>query len=163
MKQIFNPVIAIASVLAIISAGCSAVGETKSSANSNSEKTLRANADIRGQWYIDNIVFSDTDNVRPAEAAPGARQYIIFEDSTYYIMTNCNSISGGYKVKGNSITLGDGPMTGMACDNMETEDALRRILPHISKFDMQNDSVLRLNTSTPSEYILLRKASPEIK
>lgn len=78
-------------------------------------------------------------------------------------MTNCNSLSGSYTVKGDTITLGDGAMTEMACDDMRTEDALRRILPHISTVDVQNDSVVRLNGSTPAECILLRKAKTEIK
>ena len=73
-------------------------------------------------------------------------------------MTNCNSISGQYTVKGDSITLGDGAMTEMACDNMATEDALRRILPRISTMDTQSDSVIRLNGTTPAECILLKKS-----
>ena len=91
------------------------------------------------------------------------RQYIVFEDSTYYIMTNCNSFNGSYTVKGDSIILGEGITTEMACDDMKTEDAIRRILPHISTIDIQNDSVVRLNGSTPAECILLRKAKKEIK
>ena len=47
----------------------------------------------------------------------------------------------------------------MACDNMATEDALRKILPDIVTLDVQNDSVMRLNTSVPSEYIVLIKAN----
>ena len=97
-------------------------------------------------------------NVRPDEAVPGVNQYFLFEDSTYFIMTNCNSISGQYTVKGDSITLGDGAMTEMACDNMATEDALRRILPRISTMDTQSDSVIRLNGTTPAECILLKKS-----
>lgn len=54
-------------------------------------------------------------------------------------------------------------MTEMACDDMRTEDALRRILPRISTIDVQNDSVVRLNGLAPAECILLRKAKKEIK
>ena len=91
------------------------------------------------------------------------RQYIVFEDSTYFIMTNCNSFNGSYTVRGDSIRLGDGAMTEMACDDMQTEDALRRILPHISTIDVQNDSVVRLNGAVPAECILLRKIKTAIK
>ncbi|MFA4046786.1 META domain-containing protein [Prevotella sp. PCHR] len=115
-------------------------------------------ADIRGQWYIENIVFNDSNYVRPDETIHSVRQYISFEDSTYFIQTNCNTISGTYTIKGDSIALGDGAMTEMACDDMSVEDALRRILPDISTIDVQNDSVVRLNGSTPAECILLRKA-----
>lgn len=143
--------------------GCSGNKEAKAVNADNAVQTEVANADIRGQWYIENIVFSDSDYVRPDETSSSMKQYIVFKDSTYFIMTNCNSLSGSYTVKGNTITLGDGAMTEMACDDMRTEDALRRILPHISTVDVQNDSVVRLNGSTPAECILLLKAKTEIK
>lgn len=119
--------------------------------------------DVHGQWYLENIVLSDSDYVRSSEEVPGSCQYITFEDSTYFIQTNCNTFSGSYTVKGDSITLGDGMMTEMVCDNMATEDAIRRILPNIATVYIQNDSIARLDSRNPSEYIVLRKASIEIK
>lgn len=153
----------ITGVALLMAAGCSGNKEVKSDRLDDKAKTEVADADIRGQWYIENIVFSDSDYVRPDETSSSMKQYIVFEDSTYFIMTNCNSISGSYTVKGDSITLGDGGMTEMACDDMRTEDALRRILPHISTIDVQNDSVVRLNGAVPAECILLRKVKTAIK
>lgn len=163
-RRNIRPILTVFSALAFFAAGCTGAGENKTNgdASTHTGDTV-GDVIIRGQWYIDNIVFSDSDYVRPDEVVPGAAQYIVFEDSTYYIMTNCNSISGTYRLEGTSITLGDGAMTEMACDNMESEDALRRILPHIATIDLQNDTVLRLNGATPVECILLRKATPEIK
>lgn len=155
--------IAGAALVIVMAVGCSGNKETKSDKLDNEAKAEVANADIRGQWYIENIVFSDSDYVRPDETSSSMKQYIVFEDSTYYIMTNCNSINGTYTVKGDSITLGDGPMTEMACDDMRTEEALRRMLPRISTIDVQSDSVVRLNGTTLAECILLRKAKTEIK
>lgn len=152
-----------AAFLAATITGCSGNKGTKAHDTNNVAHTEVANADIRGQWYIENIVFNDSDYVRPDETSSSMRQYIVFEDSTYFIMTNCNSFNGSYTVKGDSITLGDGVMTEMACDDMRTEDALQRILPRISTIDVQNDSVVRLNGSDPAECILLRKAKTEIK
>lgn len=163
MKLQIKSLVALAAVSAVIVTGCSCAKENKTDVLVDEEQPATADADIRGQWYIENIVFSDSDYVRPDEAVPGVSQYIVFEDSTYFIMTNCNSISGSYKIEGDSITLGDGAMTEMACDNMATEDALRRILPDISTIDVQNDTVVRLNGSTPAECILLRKATIEMK
>ncbi len=80
-----------------------------------------------------------------------------------FIRTNCNSISRTYTVKGDSIILGDGAMTEMACDNMAVEDALRRILPNVATVYIQNDSIARLDSRNPSEYIVLRKAPIKIK
>ena len=150
-------------LLVATATGCTSNKEAKADKLDNNAKTKIANADIRGQWYIENIVFSDSDYVRPDETSSSMKQYIVFEDSTYFIMTNCNSFSGSYTVKGDSIKLGDGAMTEMACDDMRTEDALRRILPHISTIDVQNGSVVRLNGLTPAECILLQKAKTEIQ
>ncbi len=150
-------------LLVATATGCTSNKEAKADKLDNNAKTKIANADIRGQWYIENIVFSDSDYVRPDETSSSMKQYIVFEDSTYFIMTNCNSFNGSYTVKGDSIKLGDGAMTEMACDDMRTEDAIRRILPRISTIDVQNDSVVRLNGLAPAECILLRKAKTEIK
>lgn len=164
MKPNIKILLAVPVVAAVISAGCTGSKENKTDTADAQTQEIVTNADIRGQWYIENIVLSDSDYVRPDEAVPGVSQYISFEeDSTYFIMTNCNSMSGTYVVKGDSITLGDGAMTEMACDNMATEDALRRILPSISTIEVQNDTVVRLNGPTPAECILLRKATTEIK
>lgn len=163
MKKSNIALIACAALLIASAIGCSRNKETKSNKADKEVQTEVANADIRGQWFIENIVFSDSDYVRPDETSSSMKQYIVFEDSTYFIMTNCNSISGSYSVKGDSIRLSDGAMTEMACDDMQTEDALRRILPHISTIDVQNDSVVRLNGSAPAECILLRKAKTKIK
>ena len=155
--------IAGAAILMATATGCTGNKEAKADKLDNNAKTEMANSDIRGQWYIENIVFNDSDYVRPDETSSSMKQYIVFEDSTYFIMTNCNSFNGSYTVKGDSIKLGDGAMTEMACDDMRTENAIRRILPRISTIDVQNDSVVRLNGLAPAECILLRKAKTEIK
>lgn len=161
MRLHFNTLLIIAA-LSFTASSCSGAKDNKSEAPDN-VTTIKADADLRGQWAIENIVFNDSDYVRPDEAVPGKIQYIVFDDSTYSIMTNCNSISGSYTVNGDNITLHDGMMTEMACDNMETEDALRRILPDITSLDVENDSVVRLNGKTPAECILLRKIKTPIK
>ncbi len=163
MKTYNSFLIAGVTLLMATAFGCSGNREAKAVKDVNVAKTEIANADIRGQWYIENIVFSDSDYVRPDETSSSMKQYMVFEDSTYFIMTNCNSFNGSYTVKGDSIKLGDGAMTEMACDDMRTENAIRRILPHISTIDVQNDSVIRLNGSAAAECILLRKAKTEIK
>lgn len=52
-------------------------------------------------------------------------------------------------------------MTEMACENMATEDILRSVLPHIALVNVENDSIVRLNSATSSEYIVLRKATEQ--
>lgn len=146
--------------VAAIFTACSSNKEESSAGVNDNALTDEMSADIRGQWYLEDIVFNDSVNVRPSEEVPGVRQYITFnDDSTFHIQTNCNSISGGYEQKGDSIILGAGIMTEMACDNMATEDALRKILPDIVTLDVENDTIMRLNTTVPSEYIVLKKAT----
>ena len=145
--------------VAIAAVSCTGNKNENTTAEESLPQDAAAYADIKGQWYLENIVFSDSDYVRPSDEEPGVRQYIIFEDSTYFIQTNCNTFSGSYIVKGDSITLCDGAMTEMACDNMATEDAIRRILPNIATVYIENDSIARLDSRSPSEYIVLRKAT----
>lgn len=160
MKKSNMVLIVGAALLMATATGCSGNKEAKSD---NKAQTEVADADIRGQWYIENIVFNDSDYVRPSEEVPGVSQYIEFEDSTYFIQTNCNTFSGAYAIKGDSIMLGDGAMTEMACDNMTTEDAIRRILPNIATVYVENDSIARLDSRNPSEYIVLKKVTDKNK
>ena len=157
-------ILSVATALTILTASCGGNKENKETADNQQKETV-ANVDVHGQWYLENIVFSDSDyvRVRPDERLSSTHQYIVFEDSTYFIRTNCNTISGSYTIKGDSIILDDGAMTEMACDNMAVEDALRRILPNIATVYIQNDSIARLDSRNPSEYIVLRKAPIEIK
>ncbi len=116
---------------------------------------------LAGQWRLENIVVSDSDYVRPSESAPEEEQYVVFTDSTYSFHTNCNTIFGGYTLSGDSIRLGDGGMTRMACPDTSTEDILVRVIPDIRSLEVQNDSVIRLNGTTPAECILLVKQPGE--
>ena len=157
-------ILSAATALTILTASCVGNKENKETVGNQQQETA-ANVDMRGQWYLENIVFSDSEyvRVRPDVRLSSIHQYIVFEDNTYFIQTNCNTISGTYAVKGDSIIFGDGVMTEMACDNMAVEDALRRILPNIATVYIQNDSITRLDSRNPSEYIVLRKAQTEIK
>ena len=140
--------------------GSSSTEKTHSNPIEQSEKTI---PDLTGQWYIENIVFNDSNNVRPLEEVSGSNQYITFDNEGYSIMTNCNSISGTYYQKEDSIRFGDGAMTEIACENMDTENALRKILPEIVVIDVENDSIVRLNCREASSYIILRKAPIQVK
>lgn len=144
----------ITGILAI--AALTACGNSKTATADSSSAEATATG-IIGQWNINRIVLDDTTKIIVAETTPGIRQYITFEDSTYSIRTNCNSISGDYYLNGDTIILGDGPMTEMACDNMQTEDALRVILPFITTVEFDSDSTMRLKGATPSQFIELTK------
>lgn len=150
-------------LLLFLFCACSPTNTTEKTSADTVEQSVTITPDLTGQWYIENIVFNDSLNVRPEEEVPGSRQYITFENETYSIITNCNSLSGTYSLKGDSIHIGDGAMTELACDNMATEDALRKILPDVATVDVTNDSIVRLNCKNASSYIILRKAKVQVK
>lgn len=147
----------------ILCLSCKRTSSTDKNQSNISQQTEQLSVDVTGQWFIENIVFNDSTNVRPEEEVPGSKQYITFDEDTYSIITNCNAISGTYTIKGDSIYIGDGAMTEIACDNMATEDALRKILPNIATVDVTNDSIVRLNCNDASSYIVLRKSPVQVK
>ncbi len=120
--------------------------------------------DIRGQWEIENVVENDLSYVRPAEVGEGFTAYIDFrDDETFGIMTNCNHIGGRYLLEGESISLTEIATTEMACDNMELEEMLKKILPVVNAVDCINDSITRLNTRHSESYIVLKRSNPVVK
>lgn len=152
MKKIFYFISA--AFLMIAAAACTG-GKEKSVAECETPATEAA---IVGSWQIDSIVMGDSVKVCPTEEVPDMMQSIILRsDSSYNIVTNCNRFFGSYAVNGDSIILGDGGMTEMACENMVTEDAIRMIMPFIATYKICNDTVLRLCGRDASEFILLHK------
>lgn len=120
--------------------------------------------DIQGQWLIENVVESDSSYVRPSEIEPGLTSYIDFrKDNTFGIVTNCNHIGGEYSQKNDSIKLINISSTEMACDNMELEDLLKKVLPMVNTIDCLNDSITRLNSEKGDSYIVLHKSALQVK
>lgn len=164
MKAIMNP--GWLAGLFVVLAMASCTGATKKPVQITSEDVSykTADVDINGKWYIESIVSGDSAAIRPYGMTAGAYQYFEFADSTYDITTNCCVFHGSLTINGDSIRLDNGMMIEEAvCEDMTTEEALRRILPEIVTVGVENDSTVRLNSATPSEYIRLRKCGTGIK
>lgn len=140
--------------------------------NSNSEKTGECRADndeipmseIQGQWDIENVVENDSSYVRPSEIEEGLTAYIDFrKDNTFGIMTNCNHLSGQYFQFNDSIRFDRISTTELACDNMELEEMLKKVLPMVNTIDCINDSITRLNSGKSESYIVLKKKYGSVK
>ncbi len=146
-------------------ASCS--GAKTDSGESGADKMENPQAscpDLLGQWGIENIVENDSSYVRPAEIGQGLSAYIEFrDDNTFGVMTNCNHIGGQYTQSGDSIALTDILTTEMACDNMEVEEMLKKILPLVNTVDCLNDSITRLNAAGSEAYIVLHKPQQDVK
>lgn len=143
-----------AGALAVLMASCAGGrGAVSSNGTSAGAKQTPAYSDVSGRWIITDIALSDKEHI-----SPSTEQTITFEGGRYMIRTNCNSISGEYTVKGDSISLSDGAMTMMACEDMAVEDALRRLLPEVATVYVAGDSAIRLDSRRHNEYISLRRA-----
>lgn len=153
MKKRILPAI----VLAVSTAACSLNKSDGAAEQAYSAHNPTTATDILGRWYIDNIALNDSTYLQLSQQETTARQYIAFNDSSFFIKTNCNSISGSFIIDGNSISLGEGAMTEMACDDMTAEDALRILLPDVASFHVDGDSILRLVCRDHAKYIELRK------
>lgn len=140
---------------AAVMSSCSTKTESDNQADATPEATTQATPQnqVKGSWTIQEIALKEGNKIVPAEI-----QTVTFTDSTYSFATNCNSIQGDYTLTGDSLTLMPGLMTEMACEDMTVEDALRTLLPAISTVSAQADSLLRLSTSEPDVYILLRSS-----
>lgn len=115
---------------------------------------------LNGKWNIVRIVLSDTAVVVPAKETPDCNQSITFNtDGSYYVLTNCNTICGGYTLSGDSLKLNDGIMTEMACDNMAVEDAMRQIIPFVTTVSFNGRNDARLSTADSKAYIEIHLAT----
>ncbi len=149
--------------LVLGAASCTGSKESqKQAADSENKKEHVEN--IQGQWMIENVVENDSTYVRPSEINQGMTSYIDFrEDRTFGIVTNCNHIGGEYSQENDSIHLTNISTTEMACDNMELEEMLKKVLPSVNTIDCINDSITRLNTDKGESYIVLRKSNQPVK
>ncbi len=119
---------------------------------------------IQGQWDIENVVENDSSYVRPSEIEPGMIVYIDFRgDNTFGVMTNCNHIGGQYRQVNESLHLTDISTTEMACDNMDLEEMMKKVLPLVNSIDCINDSITRLNSDKGDSYIVLKKRNMNVK
>lgn len=133
----------------------------KSAVNENTDLTVMNSSesvDISGEWDIISVVINDTNYVKPAEQIPEVRQYVTFDSGSFLITTNCNTIQGEYTVIGDSLSIPVMLTTEMACDDMTVEDAISKVLPHVTTIEEENDSIIRLNTSSGGGYVVLRKS-----
>lgn len=152
-------ILSVAAVAALALSSCAGSSKTANDAAVNDETEANA-VELTGYWYLENVVANDTISARPAEIDAENPQFVAFlPDSTYAFTTNCNTISGQYEVNGDSIKLTGFMQTRMSCPNMDVEQMLATILPNVNTVEAVNDSVVRLNTSDPAQYIVLRHSA----
>lgn len=126
--------------------------------NDSTEIIVEDAPSVIGQWQMENIVLNDKDNIRPADIQSDEPQTFTFNtDSTFSVITNVNTVNGYYDLKGDSISFSRLMTTRMAGPDMRVEQAVQQILPAVKTVDWSSDSILRLNTDTPNQYIVLKR------
>ncbi len=152
-------------MICLVLGAASCTGNKSNKSNvADSENTEVQIENIQGQWQIENVVENDSSYVRPSEIDPEMTSYIDFrDDNTFGIVTNCNHIGGTYTQSNDSIHLNEIMTTEMACDNMELEEMLKKVLPFVNTIDCLNDSITRLNADKGESYIVLKKSTQQVK
>lgn len=84
---------------------------------------------IEWQWTS----FQDSDSPEDRIMVPGPEDYTLafFADGTYYIKADCNSGSGTYALKGNSLTLDPPVTTLIACGPESMDGEFLSLLPTV--------------------------------
>lgn len=93
-------------------------------------KPTLSNADLDGEWTIKELDGKKLDK----ENKNYRKIYFDLSDKTFSCTTSCNSMSGIFQSNANDISFGAIAQTEMACENMETEQTLAKVLPEIRFF-----------------------------
>ncbi|WP_289489432.1 MULTISPECIES: META domain-containing protein [Bacteroidaceae] len=73
--------------------------------------------------------------------------------------TDCNLVTGKYVIDGNRLAFDEITSTELACDNMLVEGSVKSILPNVSTFEIQNDSLLFLKDADNQTLMELKKTT----
>lgn len=117
--------------------------------------------DLNGQWKIVSYINLNpaTDDVERLGLDKMTNYVIRFniQDSSFYCNTDCNSISGTFTTIANNICFTDVSATEMACDDMDLEDAMRTLLPMVTKFVVKYDNRIKLTDAFGRNLVTLER------
>lgn len=107
--------------------------------NKTQQSGMQNVSDLNAKWRIISIEDKAID-----KKVNGKKPLFSFDlvKKEYSAITGCNNLMGGFELKApNKIKFTRGMSTMMACDNMEVEHGLSRILTHISTYKVSNDTL----------------------
>lgn len=100
-------------------------------------------SDLNAKWQILSI-----ENKSIAKKVNGKEPLFSFDlvKKEYAAITGCNNLMGGFELKSpNKIKFSTGISAMMACDNMEVEQGLSKILPLVASYKISNDTLAFLD------------------
>jgi len=107
--------------------------------NNTQQSGIQNASDLNAKWQIISIEDKAID-----KKVNGKEPLFSFDlvNKQYAAITGCNNLMGGFELKSpNKIKFSRGISTMMACDNMEVEQGLSRILSDISQYKVSNDTL----------------------
>ena len=116
----------------ILFSGCSIFSQKSQT------ETFKA-SDLNAKWHILTIENKSID-----KKVNGKEPIFSFDlaNKEYAAITGCNNLIGGFELKStNKIKFERGISTMMACENMEVEQGLSRILPLITTYKINQDTL----------------------
>lgn len=95
---------------------------------------------VEWQWTS----FQDSDSPDTQIMVPDPENYTLalFDDGTYYIKADCNSGSGTYTLKGNSLILGPAAITLMACGPESMDGEYLSLLPTVEAVTIEDGKLV---------------------
>lgn len=113
-------------------------------------------ADMTGQWSI--AAYAPLEVSAPGLAATdGFYRFEFDSDGAFFCGTDCNSFSGVYEQRADSLRFNNIACTEMACDNETLERAVRRALPAVRTVEQRADSALLRDSAGNIILKLIRK------
>lgn len=97
--------------------------------------------DITGQWAIAAYVPLERSSA-VLTVTDGFYRFEFDADGAFFCGTDCNSFSGVYELRADSLSFDNIACTEMACDNDMLECALRQALPAVRTVEQRADSAL---------------------
>lgn len=105
----------------------------------NAQLNTSSASDLNAKWHIISI-----ENKAIDKKVNGKEPLFSFDlaKKEYSAITGCNNLMGAFELKSaNKIKFERGISTMMACDNMEVEQGLSKILPLVTKYTISNDTL----------------------
>lgn len=112
-------------------------------------------SNLNAKWHIISIenksIESKVNGIEPIFSIDIAKK-------EYTATTGCNNFMGNFEVKApNKLKMTRGISTMMACDNMDVEQGLSRIIPTITNYHLSNDTLSLLEGKNIKAQFKLKK------
>ena len=95
-----------------------------------------------GSWVWRETQYGDEDVITPHKSDSFVIQFK--SDGNFHSSTDCNSVSGEYKIDGTTLLFGEMMMTLMGCLEETQETEYLKMLSSVDSFDIDADEVLML-------------------